>query len=96
MPDSFNTYRVIILAAAFLFLFVAESFFKLRIQTQPKLKRIIINIILAIPAFALARLMLTPVLIWLAYKNEIWHLGLNYLYDAPIWIKNIIAFILIT
>ncbi|MEP6464823.1 MAG: sterol desaturase family protein [Parafilimonas sp.] len=79
----------------FILLFTLESIFKLRRRLQPRFKRIIINTLLSIPAFALLRFMLIPVLIWLAAKNESWHIGLNYLYDLPVWIESIIAFILL-
>ena len=97
MPSDFFSHffeanKIIILITAFVALFIAESIFKLRRRFQSRLKRIFINVMLAVPAFVLARLMLAPALIWLAYKNESWHFGLNYLYNAPLWIKNIIAF----
>jgi sterol desaturase/sphingolipid hydroxylase (fatty acid hydroxylase superfamily) len=34
-------------------------------------------------------------MVWLAYKNEQWHFGLNYWYDARGWIKAVIAFLLL-
>jgi len=39
--------------------------------------------------------MLIPATIWLAYKNKFWHFGLNYLYEFPSWIENVVAFILL-
>ncbi|MEP6682881.1 MAG: sterol desaturase family protein [Parafilimonas sp.] len=72
-----------------------ESIFKLRRRIQSRFKRIITNTVLALPAFALLRFMLIPAMIWLAYKNQSWHFGLNYLYELPSWLENIIAFILL-
>jgi len=55
----------------------------------------VINTILSLPAFALLRFMMIPALVWLASKNETWHIGLNYLYHLPNWCENLIAFILL-
>ena len=91
----FDMYGFIALFCIFIILFILETIFKLRQRVQLRFKRIIINTILSLPAFALLRLMLIPVMVWLASKNESWHFGLNYLYDLPVWIENIIAFILL-
>jgi sterol desaturase/sphingolipid hydroxylase (fatty acid hydroxylase superfamily) len=58
-------------------------------------KRIFINFIVSIPSFALLRLMFIPLMVWLAYQNQQWHFGLNYLYNAPSWLRFAIAFILL-
>ncbi len=34
-------------------------------------------------------------MVWLASENESWHIGINYLYVLPAWMKNIITFILL-
>ena len=91
----FDIYGFIILTCIFIVLFVFEFIFKLRRRVQSRFKRIIINSILAIPAFALLRFMLIPAMVSIALKNETWHFGLNYLYDLPTWIENVIAFILL-
>jgi sterol desaturase/sphingolipid hydroxylase (fatty acid hydroxylase superfamily) len=91
----FDLYGFIILILLLVVLFVLESIFKLRRRLQPRFKRIIINTLLSIPAFALLRFMLIPVMVLLASKNETWHFGLNYLYALPAWLENIIAFILL-
>lgn len=91
----FDIYGFIILTSVLIILFVLETIFKLRRRVQLRFKRIIINTVLALPAFALLRLMLIPAMVWLAIKNEAWHFGLNYLFDLPSWIENIIAFILL-
>ena len=46
-------------------------------------KRIVINFILSLPAFALLRLVFIPGMVWLAYANENWKFGLNFLYELP-------------
>jgi sterol desaturase/sphingolipid hydroxylase (fatty acid hydroxylase superfamily) len=91
----FDIYGFIILTSVLILLFVLESIFKLRRRVQSRFKRIITNTILALPAFALLRFMLIPAMILLAYKNQSWHFGLNYLYALPSWLENIIAFILL-
>jgi sterol desaturase/sphingolipid hydroxylase (fatty acid hydroxylase superfamily) len=91
----FDIYGFVILTSVLVVLFVLESIFKLRRRIQSRFKRIVTNTILALPAFALLRLMLIPAMVWLAYKNESWHFALNYLYNLPTWLENIIAFILL-
>ena len=91
----FDIYGFIILTGFLVLLFVIETKYKLRIRVQSRIKRIVINTVLALPAFALLRFMLIPTLVWLAFKNESLHFGLNYLYIFPSWIENIIAFILL-
>ena len=91
----FDIYGFIILTAILIVLFLIETKFHLRRRVQSRFKRIIINTVLAIPAFLLLRLMLIPAIVWLALQNESWHFGLNYLYNLPSWTENIIAFILL-
>ena len=91
----FDTYGFIILTSIFIILFFIETKWKLRRRLQSRFKRFFINVILSIPAFVLLRFLLIPALIWLAAKNGTWHFGLNFLYDLPTWLENIIAFILL-
>lgn len=91
----FDTYGTAILATLFLLLFILESRFQLRKRVQNRWKRIIINFLVSIPSFALLRLVFIPLMVWLAYENEQWQFGLNYLYDAPVWLKSAIAFLLL-
>lgn len=91
----FDTIGSCILAGLFGLLFTAEIISQLRRRTQPKLKRIVINFLLSLPAFTLLRLLLIPAMVWLAGKNTGWHAGLNYWYPAPAWIKGAVAFLLL-
>ena len=91
----FDTYGAIILVSFFSLLFIAESKFQLRKRVQNRWKRIFINFTVSIPSFALLRFLFIPFMVWLAYKNEDWNFGLNYLYNAPVWIKSVIAFLLL-
>ncbi|MEO8713053.1 MAG: sterol desaturase family protein [Parafilimonas sp.] len=91
----FDTYGFIILTSIFIILFLIETKFKLRKRLQSRFKRILVNVIVSIPAFVLLRFMLIPALMWLAVKNETWHFGLNFLFVLPTWLENIIAFILL-
>jgi len=91
----FDSYGTPILVTIFVVLFFLESKFQLRKRVQSKWKRIFINFIVSIPAFALLRLLFIPIIMWLAVKNQTWHIGLNYLFAAPIAIKSIIAFLLL-
>lgn len=91
----FDTIGSFILIGAFGLLFIAEMVSQLRRRTQPRLKRIVINFLLSLPAFTLLRLLLIPAMVWLAGKNAGWHAGLNHWYTAPVWIKGAVAFLLL-
>ena len=93
--EIFDTVGSPILLAVFSVLFVAEIVMQLRRRTQPKLKRLLINFVLSLPAFTLLRLLLIPGMVWLAGKNTAWQIGLNYLYTAPVWAKGALAFLLL-
>jgi sterol desaturase/sphingolipid hydroxylase (fatty acid hydroxylase superfamily) len=91
----FDAYGSAILISIFILLFILETKFQLRERVQSRWKRIIINFLVSIPSFALLRLLFIPLLVWLAYKNEQWQFGLNYLYAAPTWLEAAIAFLLL-
>jgi sterol desaturase/sphingolipid hydroxylase (fatty acid hydroxylase superfamily) len=91
----FDTYGAPVLIALFIILLIVESKFQLRKRVQQRLRRIIINFILSLPAFALLRLLFFPAMVWLAAKNQDWQFGLNYLFNAPEWIKYVTAFLLL-
>jgi sterol desaturase/sphingolipid hydroxylase (fatty acid hydroxylase superfamily) len=96
MIDSiFDTYGSVILMLTFILLFILESKFQLRKRVQNRWKRIVINFLVAFPSFLLLRLLFIPAMVWLAYKNQEWHFGLNYLYTAPTWLEASIAFLLL-
>ncbi|MDQ3550492.1 MAG: sterol desaturase family protein [Bacteroidota bacterium] len=91
----FDIYGTPILIALFIILFLIETKFQLRKRVQGRWKRIIINFIVSIPAFVLLRLLFIPAMVWLAVKNETWQIGLNYLFNAPVIVTSIIAFLLL-
>jgi len=91
----FDTYGTPILITVFVILFLVESKFQLRKRVQSRWKRIFINFIVSIPAFALLRILFIPVMVWLATKNESWNFGLNYWYNASSAIKFVVAFLLL-
>ena len=91
----FDTYGAPILITFFIILFLLESKFQLRKRVQGRWKRMFINFIVSIPAFALLRILFIPAMVWLAVQNQSWQVGLNYLFDAPIAIKAIISFLLL-
>ena len=91
----FDVTGSMILGSVFTVLFLAETVLLLRKRTQPRLKRIVINLVLSFPAFMLLRLLLIPAMVWIAGKNQSWHAGLNYLFAAPAWVKGVIAFLLL-
>jgi sterol desaturase/sphingolipid hydroxylase (fatty acid hydroxylase superfamily) len=91
----FDTYGSAILVVIFIILFLLESKFQLRKRVQNRWKRIIINFVVSIPSFALLRFLFIPFMVWLAYKNEQWHFGFNYIFYAPACLKAAIAFLLL-
>ena len=91
----FDTYGVIILITIFAILFLVESKYQLRNRVQGRWRRIFINSIVSIPAFALLRLLFIPAMVWLAVQNEQWRFGLSYLWEAPQWINFTISFLLL-
>lgn len=84
-----------VLILAFIILFILESKFELRKRVQWKWKRVLINGIFSLPAFAILRLFFIPVLIWLAEKNQQWHFGLNSYLTLSSWIEFGIGFLLL-
>ena len=92
--EVFDWKGIPILAALFVFLFLAENRFELRKRVQQKKKRTMINNLVSIPSFVLLRFLLLPVMVWLALQNESLHIGLNYLYKLPVWLEASIAFLI--
>jgi sterol desaturase/sphingolipid hydroxylase (fatty acid hydroxylase superfamily) len=84
-----------ILAVGFLLLLVAETKRPLRQRTKPRWPRAFINSVVAIPSFALLRLVFLPFLVKLAQKNQHLKWGLNYQYQAPPLVKGIVVFLLL-
>src|SRR3954469_2706130 len=91
----FDTYGTAILIAVFVFLFLFESKFQLRKRVQSRSKRIFINFVVSIPAFALLRILLIPVMVWLAVQSQLWRIGVNYWIEASAVIKFVTAFLLL-
>ncbi len=93
--EVFDWKGIPILAGLFIFLFVLENKFELRKRVQQKKKRVFINNLVSIPSFVLLRFLLLPVMVWLAFKNQTLHIGLNYLYSLPAWMEASIAFLIL-
>ncbi len=91
----FDIYGGIILAVLFVILLISESKFELRKRVQNRWKRMLINFVVAIPAFVMLRLLFIPAMVWLAMQNSHWQIGLNYLFQAPPQVKFCIAFLLL-
>ena len=83
-----------VLTTIFVVLFIAEGRRQLRKRKQPRLQRIVINSIVAIPAFTLLRFLFLPVMVKLALKNRQLQWGLNYQYAAHPLIKGMVAFLI--
>ncbi len=91
----FDIYGSAILITLFIIVFLLESKFQLRKRVQSRWKRMVVNFGVSIPSFALLRLLFIPVMVWLSYKNEKWQFGINYLFDAPVWLKAVITFLML-
>lgn len=91
----FDNYGRLILVVIFIILFSIESKFQLRKRVGNRWKRIFINFVVSLPAFALLRILLIPAMVWLAVKNQTWQIGLNYLFSASSLVKSITAFVLL-
>lgn len=83
-----------VLVAAFAVLFIAEGRHRLRSRTQSRLKRVVVNTLVSIPAFTLLRFLFLPVMVKLAMKNRQLQWGLNYQYIANPFIKGLAAFLI--
>ena len=102
MPENFRIIQetmdkkgVPILIGIFIFLFIMESVRTLRVRRQDRMRRVIINALVAVPGFIALRLLLLPAMVWVAYKNDQWQIGINYLFDISLWLEGLIAFVLL-
>lgn len=84
-----------VLVAVFFALFIAESRRPLRRRKQPRLQRLVINSVTALPAFTLLRFLLIPVMVKLALNNQQAKVGLNYHYNASPFKKTLFTFLLL-
>src|SRR3954471_5386317 len=91
----FDTYGTPQLVTIFIILFLAESKLQLRKRVQSRVKRVITNFIVSLPAFVLLRILLIPAMVWVASADQSWHFGLNYFYTAPEGVKVTAAFLLL-
>ncbi len=91
----FDKVGIPILILINLLLLLLETKFQLRKRIQKKRKRTIINTVVSIPAFAFLRFAFLPIIVWIAYKNQDWQWGLNYIYSLPSWTKLIITFLIL-
>jgi sterol desaturase/sphingolipid hydroxylase (fatty acid hydroxylase superfamily) len=82
-----------ILAIVFVALLVMEGKRQLRKRTQPKLKRVVVNSFVSIPAFSLLRFLFLPVVIKLAVKSRQLKAGLNHQFNAHPLLKGVITFL---
>ena len=93
--DIIDTKGAPILLVIFAVLFLLEGFLRLRVRKEKRIRRLFINTIFALPGFIGLRLLLLPAMVFIAYKNQDWKIGINYLYEIPGWIEGGIAFLLL-
>ena len=82
-----------LLTAVFVLLFIVERRRRLRKPTQPLKKRMIINSIVAIPAFGLLRFVFLPAMVKLALKNK--RYGMGRILPMPNVIQLILTFLIL-
>jgi sterol desaturase/sphingolipid hydroxylase (fatty acid hydroxylase superfamily) len=85
----------LVLGTGFLALFLLESKFQLRKRVQSRVARILTNSLVGICSYALLRFAFLPAVVWLAYHNQHWHIGLNYLYALPAPLEFAIGFMVL-
>ncbi len=91
----FDIYGGLILTGIFVILLIVETKFQLRKRVQNRWRRIFVNFIVSLPAFALLRFIFIPAIIWLAVQNLRWHFGFDYLFNAPLWTRAVISLVLL-
>jgi sterol desaturase/sphingolipid hydroxylase (fatty acid hydroxylase superfamily) len=84
-----------VLVAGFVALFVMEGRRQLRKRKQPRLQRLVINSLVSVPAFSLLRFLFLPSMIRLARSSRQLKMGLNYQFDAPPLVKDVVSFLLL-
>ncbi len=89
----FDRKAVPLLTAIFVILFIAERKRKLRKPTQPLVKRIVTNSIVAAPAFGLLRFVFLPVMVKLAARNQ--RYGFAHILTFPPFIQLISTFLIL-
>lgn len=80
-----------LLAIVFVTLFVVEGKRQLRKRVQPRSVRLVRNTLLSLPAFALLRFMLVPVMVRIAYGMQ----GKKSTPMWPGWTRQVLAFLLL-
>lgn len=81
MPPSETLYRVILLLAIFVIAIVFESFRPLRTVTQPKIKRVWTNLLVALTGAIILRAMFFPIVALVSQETERNKWGLLHLFD---------------
>ncbi|MET3114200.1 sterol desaturase/sphingolipid hydroxylase (fatty acid hydroxylase superfamily) [Pedobacter sp. CG_S7] len=82
-----------LLAAVFVILFIAERRRKLRKPSQPLIKRMVTNSIVAAPAFGLLRFVFLPAMVKLALKNK--RYGVGYLLPFSPFLRLLTTFLIL-
>jgi len=84
-----------VLIGVFLLLFVMETIWELRARKQKRTQRMFINGLVSVPGFLALRLLLLPSMVWIAYQNQEWKIGISYFFELKLWIEGAIVFILL-
>ncbi len=94
VQNRFDPVATFLLGGLILALLLLQWKVPLRRQLFTFRKRAKTNILVALPAFGLLRLVFIPVMVWLAVLNrDQWHFGLHYLYDLPNRAEGMIGFL---
>jgi sterol desaturase/sphingolipid hydroxylase (fatty acid hydroxylase superfamily) len=84
-----------ILASLFVVLYVAETVAVLRVRTEKRSRRAVINSIVAVPGFLILRLLLVPAMVRIAVRNRTYGYGITNLFKNNIVLRTIVGFLLL-
>lgn len=88
------SYTAMAVVVIFIILFVLERLFPLRRSTRTLIGRLIVNGVVTALAFAAAALLVRPAVDSLLERGEQHPFGLIHIFDLPVWLKAVIAFLL--
>jgi sterol desaturase/sphingolipid hydroxylase (fatty acid hydroxylase superfamily) len=84
-----------ILLGTFGLLLIAETVSALRTRAESRKRRIFVNVIFAIPGLLTLRLILLPAMVWTAWQNESWQIGLSHWIGLPYYVDQVLVFLVL-
>jgi sterol desaturase/sphingolipid hydroxylase (fatty acid hydroxylase superfamily) len=84
-----------ILLGTFGLLLISETISGLRSRAESRSRRILINVVFAIPGLLTLRLILLPAMVWTAWKNELWQIGISHWISLPFNLDQLLVFLIL-